>query len=361
MNRVYNFSAGPAVMPEPVLKKAAQEMLCHGSDGMSVMEMSHRSPMYESIIESAESLLRELMDIPSDYKVLFLQGGASMQFVQIPMNFLTVTGKADYIDSGNFASNAIKEAKRYGEVNVVASTADIVYSKIPEIDPGKINNAADYLHFTTNNTIFGTHFDNIPETKAPLITDMSSSILSRPYDISKYAMIYAGAQKNIGPAGVTIVIIRPDLLARTPMELTPTMLKYSTMVKAQSMYNTPPTYSIYMAMLTFEWIKSLGGVSAMEEYNKNKAAVLYGYLDSQDYYTAPVEKASRSLMNVTFVTGDKDRDKLFVSQAADEGLLNLAGHRLAGGMRASIYNAMPIAGVEKLVEFMKDFARRNPK
>ncbi len=361
MKRVYNFSAGPAAMPEPVLKKAAEEMLCHGSDGMSVMEMSHRSPMYESIIASAESLLRELMGIPSDYKVLFLQGGASMQFAQIPMNFLTVTGKADYIDSGNFASNAIKEAKRYGDISVVASTADIVYTKIPDIDPAKINNEADYLHFTTNNTIFGTHFGAPPQTNAPLITDMSSSILSRPYDVSKYAMIYAGAQKNIGPAGVTIVILRPDLLERTPMELTPTMLKYSTMVKADSMYNTPPTYSIYMAMLTFEWIKSLGGVSAMEEYNKKKAAVLYDYLDSQDYYTAPVEKASRSLMNVIFVTGDKDRDKLFVAQAANEGLLNIAGHRLVGGMRASIYNAMPIEGVEKLVAFMKDFALRNPK
>ena len=361
MNRVFNFAAGPATMPVPVLNRARDEMVCHGSDGMSVMEMSHRSSMYESIIGNAESLLRELMGIPSEYKVLFLQGGASMQFAQVPMNLLTVTGKADYIDSGNFASNAIKEAKRYGDINVVGSTADIAYSKIPVIDPAKVNNKADYLHFTTNNTIFGTHFGELPKTEAPLITDLSSSILSRPYDVSKYAMIYAGAQKNIGPAGVTVVIIRPDMLERTPMELTPTMLKYTTMAKADSMYNTPPSYGIYVAMLTFEWIKSLGGTSAMQAYNEKKAAVLYDYLDSQSYYAAPVEKASRSMMNVTFVTGDSALDKKFVAQAEQEDLLNIAGHRLVGGMRASIYNAMPIEGVEKLVAFMKDFAGRNPK
>ena len=282
-----------------------------------------------------------------------------MQFAQVAMNLMTVTGTADYIDSGNFAHLAIKEAQRYGKVNVVGSTEDIAYARIPQIDPAKLNPNADYLHFTTNNTIFGTHFNQIPQTKAPLVTDMSSSILSRPYDVSQYGLIYAGAQKNIGPAGVTIVIIRDDLLERTPMEFTPTMLKYKTMADKQSMYNTPPTYGIYMAMLTFRWIKSLGGVEAMYKRNLEKAAVLYDYLDSQSFYKAPVEKDSRSIMNVTFVTGDKEKDKLFVAEAAKEGLLNIAGHRLVGGMRASIYNAMPKAGVEKLVAFMKEFAAKN--
>ncbi len=358
-NRVYNFAAGPATIAVPVLEKAQQELLCHGADGMSVMEMSHRSGMYLAIYERAEALLRELMAIPENYTVLFLQGGASMQFAQVPMNLMTVTGTADYIDSGNFAKNAIKEAQRYGKVNVVGSTADIAYSRIPEISG--VNDEADYLHFTTNNTIFGTHFWQLPQTKAPLVTDMSSSILSKPYDVSKYAMIYAGAQKNIGPAGVCVVIIRNDMLEREPMAFTPTMLKYQTMAKAGSMYNTPPTFGIYMAMLTFEWLKELGGLEVMEKMNREKAAVLYDYLDSQSYYIAPVEKDSRSMMNVTFVTGDKDLDKKFAADAAKAGLVNLAGHRLVGGMRASIYNAMPKAGIEKLVGFMDDFAKANPK
>jgi len=359
MNRVYNFAAGPATIAESVLEKAQSELLCHGSDGMSVMEMSHRSGMYTAIYDKAESLLREVMGIGDNYTVLFLQGGASMQFAQVPMNLMTVSGTADYIDSGNFAKNAIKEAQRYGKVNIVGSTADIAYSKIPELHD--VNDEADYLHFTTNNTIFGTHFWELPKTKAPLVTDMSSSILSMPYDVNNYAMIYAGAQKNIGPAGVCLVIIRNDMLERTPMAFTPTMLKYQTMAKAGSMYNTPPTFGIYMAMLTFEWIKNLGGLTVMEKMNREKAAVLYDFLDSQEYFIAPVEKASRSMMNVTFVTGDTAMDKKFVAEAAKAGLVNLAGHRLVGGMRASIYNAMPKAGVEKLVDFMADFAKNNPK
>ena len=361
MNRIYNFAAGPATMPEAVLERAKNEMLCHGTDGMSVMEMSHRSKMYLAIYDKAVALLKELMEIPDNYKILFLQGGASTQFASIPLNLMTVNNKADYIDSGNFAAKAISEAKRYGKVNVVGSTKDIAYARIPVIDESKFDPDADYLHFTTNNTIFGTHFNQVPKTKAPLVTDMSSSILSRRYNVNDYALIYAGAQKNLGPAGLTVVIIRDDMLERTPMEFTPTMLKYKTMADNDSMYNTPPTYGIYIAMLVFEWIKELGGVDAIEKLNNEKAALLYNYLDSQSYYTAPVEKDSRSMLNVTFVTGDYDLDKKFVSEAAKAGIVNIAGHRIVGGMRASIYNAMPKAGVEALVNFMDDFAKKNPK
>ena len=360
MSRIYNFSAGPSMLPEVVLKKAAEEMMDYNGSGMSVMEMSHRSPVYDKIIKDAEASLRKLMSIPDNYKVLFVQGGATLQFSAVPLNLMK-SGKADYIVSGQFSGKAAKEAERYGKVNVVGSTKDIAYARIPVIDESKFDPEADYLHFTTNNTIFGTHFNQVPKTKAPLVTDMSSSILSRRYNVNDYALIYAGAQKNLGPAGLTVVIIRDDMLERTPMEFTPTMLKYKTMADNDSMYNTPPTYGIYIAMLVFEWIKELGGVDAIEKLNNEKAALLYDYLDSQSYYTAPVEKDSRSMMNVTFVTGDQDLDKKFVSEAAKAGIVNIAGHRIVGGMRASIYNAMPKAGVEALVSFMDDFAKKNPK
>ena len=361
MERVYNFSAGPSMLPETVLKKASEQMLCYEDSGMSVMEMSHRSPVYEKIITDAESLLRQVMNIPDNYKVLFLQGGASTQFASVPLNLLRKSKKADYILSGQFSTKAYKEAQKYGDIAVAGSSKDANFSFVPKTDKNSFRADADYVHICFNNTIYGTKFPYIPDTgDIPLVADMSSCILSEPIDVSRFGVIYAGAQKNMSAAGLTVVIIREDLLGFA-REDTPTMLDYKVMADNGSMYNTPPTYCIYIAKLVYEWILSLGGLEKMKALNEKKAKLLYDYLDSQDYYTAPVEKESRSMMNVTFVTGDADLDKKFASEASDAGLKNLKGHRSVGGMRASIYNAMPYEGVEKLVAFMKEFAQNNPK
>ena len=361
MERVYNFSAGPSMLPEEVLNKAASEMLCYGDSGMSVMEMSHRSPVYEKIITDAEALLREVMNIPENYKVLFLQGGASTQFAAVPLNLLNGSGKADYILSGQFSTKAYKEAQKYGDALAVASSKDANFSYVPETTAESFRKDADYVHICFNNTIYGTKFPYIPQTgEIPLVADMSSCILSEPIDVSKFALIYAGAQKNMSAAGLTVVIVRDDLLGKARME-TPSMLDYKLMADNGSMYNTPPTYCIYIAKLVYEWILKLGGLEKMKERNEKKAKLLYDYLDGQEYYKAPVEKNSRSMMNVTFVTGDPELDKKFAAEASERGLKNLKGHRSVGGMRASIYNAMPYEGVEALVAFMKEFAENNPK
>ena len=361
MERVYNFSAGPSMLPESVLKCASEEMLNYQGSGMSVMEMSHRTPVYEKIIGDAENLLREVMQIPENYKVLFLQGGASTQFASVPLNLLNGSKKADYILSGQFSTKAYKEAQKYGDVAVVASSKDANFSFVPKTDKNSFRKDADYVHICFNNTIYGTKFSYIPDTgDIPLVADMSSCILSEPFDVSKFGVIYAGAQKNMSAAGLTVVIIREDLLGKARLE-TPAMLDYKLMADNDSMYNTPPCYCIYIAKLVYEWILSLGGLGEMKKRNEKKAKLLYDYLDSQDYYLAPVEKESRSMMNVTFVTGDADLDKKFATEAGQNGLVNLKGHRSVGGMRASIYNAMPYEGVEKLVAFMKEFAKNNPK
>ena len=361
MNRVFNFSAGPSMLPVSVLEKAASEMLCYEDSGMSVMEMSHRSPVYDKIIKDAEALLREIMEIPDNYKVLFLQGGASTQFAAVPLNLMNKNKKADYILSGQFSTKAYKEAQKYGDVVAAASSKEENFSRIPETTRESFRADADYVHICFNNTIYGTKYSYIPDTgDIPLVADMSSCIISEPVDVSKFGMIYAGAQKNMAPAGLTIVIVREDLIGNA-REDTPAMLDYKLMADNDSMYNTPPCYCIYMAKLVYEWIKSIGGLAEMKKLNEKKAALLYDYLDSQDYYIAPTEKASRSMMNVTFVTGDADLDKKFASEADKAGLKNLKGHRSVGGMRASIYNAMPYEGVEALVAFMKKFAAENPK
>lgn len=361
MERVYNFSAGPSMLPEAVLQKAAEQMLCYEDSGMSVMEMSHRSPVYEKIITDAEALLRKVMNIPDNYKVLFLQGGASTQFAAVPLNLMNGSGKADYILSGQFSTKAYQEAQKYGDAFAAASSKEATFSFVPKTDKNSFRKDADYVHICFNNTIYGTKFPYIPDTgDIPLVADMSSCILSEPVDVSRFGVIYAGAQKNMAPAGLTIVIIREDLLGNARKE-TPTMLDYKVMADNGSMYNTPPCWCIYVAKLVYEWILELGGLEKMKERNEKKAKVLYDYLDSQDYYKAPVEKESRSMMNVTFVTGNPDLDKKFAKEAAEYGLVNLKGHRSVGGMRASIYNAMPIEGVEKLVKFMKEFAANNPK
>ena len=361
MERVYNFSAGPSMLPLEVLEKAAAEMLCYKDSGMSVMEMSHRSPVYEEIISDAEKLLRKIMNIPDNYKVLFLQGGASTQFAAVPLNLMNKNKKADYIVSGQFSGKAFKEAQKYGDVVCVATSKDANFAFIPQTTRESFRPDADYVHICFNNTIYGTKFNYIPDTgDIPLVADMSSCIISEPVDVTKFGMIYAGAQKNMAPAGLTIVIVREDLIGNAREDI-PTMLDYKIMADNNSMYNTPPCYCIYIAKLVYEWIESLGGLEKMKEMNEKKAKVLYDYLDSQDYYIAPVQKESRSLMNVTFVTGDADLDKKFASEAAKAGLKNLKGHRSVGGMRASIYNAMPYDGVVKLVEFMKKFAQENPK
>lgn len=358
MSRVYNFSAGPAALPEEVLQRAADEMLEYGDSGQSVMEMSHRSKEYQAIIDSAESLLREIMSIPDNYKVLFLQGGASSQFAMIPLNLMT-TGKADFIVTGQWANKAYQEASRYGDCKIVASSKDKTFSYIPEIDNSEFRPDASYVHICQNNTIYGTRFSDIPETgNVPLISDMSSCILSEPVDVSKYAMIYAGAQKNMGPAGLTVVIIREDLIGNA-RETTPTMFNYQIHADNGSMYNTPPTYGIYILKLVLEWVKSKGGLSAMKEYNEKKAAVLYDFLDSSALFNATVQGKDRSLMNVPFVTGNEELDAKFVSEAKKAGFINIKGHRSVGGMRASIYNAMSMEGVEKLVAFMKKFEAEN--
>ncbi|MBQ7912307.1 MAG: 3-phosphoserine/phosphohydroxythreonine transaminase [Clostridia bacterium] len=360
MERVYNFSAGPSMLPEAVLKKAALETLNYEGCGMSVMEMSHRSAVYEKIIKDAEKLLREVMAIPDNYKVLFLQGGASTQFAAVPLNLLSETGKADYILSGQFSTKAYQEAKKYGDVAVAASTKEWNFSFVPNEEDLKFRDGIDYVHMCVNNTIYGTKFPYIPKTNAPIVADMSSCILSEPINVSKFGVIYAGAQKNMSAAGLTLVIVREDLLGKA-RACTPTMLNYKIMADNGSMYNTPPTYCIYIAKLVCEWLLSMGGLQKMKALNERKAALLYEYLDGQDYYIAPVEKNSRSMMNVPFLTQNPELDKRFAEQAEKRGLVNLKGHRLVGGMRASIYNAMPYEGVEALVAFMKEFAEKNPK
>ncbi len=361
MERVYNFSAGPSMLPLEVLERAASEMLNYGGSGMSVLEMSHRSPVYDEIIKGAERKFRSLLNIPDNYKVLFLQGGASTQFAAVPLNLMNGSGKADYILSGQFSSKAYEEAKKYGDAVAVASSKGAKFAYVPRVEKDAFRKDADYVHICFNNTIYGTKFPYIPDTgDVPLVADFSSCIASEPIDLTKFGMIYAGAQKNIAPAGLTVVIVREDLLGKA-RDCTPTMLNYQVMADNDSMYNTPPCYCIYMLGLVCDWLEKQGGMSAMKEKNERKARLLYDYLDAQDYYIAPVEKESRSLMNVTFVTGDEELDKAFVKAAAKEGLVNLKGHRSVGGMRASIYNAMPCEGVEKLVAFMKKFAAENPK
>ena len=361
MNRVFNFSAGPSMLPLSVLEKAQSELVSYGTSGMSVMEMSHRSPDYEVIIKEAEALLRKLMNIPDNYKVLFLQGGASTQFASVPLNLLPVGGKADYIVSGQFSGKAFKEAQKYGDVVVAATSKEDNFTHIPAFTKDSFRKDASYVHVCYNNTIYGTKFASVPDTgDIPLVADMSSCIISEPVDVSKFGVIYAGAQKNMAPAGLTVVIAREDLLGNARPE-TPSMLDWKLMADNDSMYNTPPCFAIYMAKLVYEWILELGGLEEMQKMNQKKAALLYDYLDSQDYYVAPVEKGSRSMMNVTFVTGNADLDKKFASEASAAGLKNLKGHRSVGGMRASIYNAMPYEGVEALVAFMKKFAAENAK
>jgi len=355
MARVYNFSAGPSMLPEPVLRKAAQEMLDYNGSGQSVMEMSHRSAVYEKIIKDAEALLREAMRIPDNYKVLFLQGGASMQFAMVPMNLMGQKKKADIVNTGVWSKKAIAEAKRFGTVRVVATSEDKNFSYIPTLDKSMFDPEAAYVHITTNNTIFGTRYRNVPDTGAlPLVADMSSNILSEEYDVSKFGLIYAGAQKNLGPAGVTVVIIREDLAGK-PIDNTPTMLNYSTHIENDSMFNTPPCYSIYIIKLVLEWLKEQGGVASMQKINERKAAILYDFLDNSRMFKPTVEPQHRSLMNVPFVTGSDELNKEFIKKADSAGFVNLKGHRLVGGMRASIYNAMPEEGVKSLVEFMKKF------
>ena len=350
------------MLPLPVLERAASEMVSYGESGMSVMEMSHRSPDYEAIIKDAEALLRKLMNIPDNYKVLFLQGGASTQFSAVPMNLIKRTGKADYAVSGQFSGKAFKEAQKMGyDVKCIATTKDDNFDHVPTITRDMIRPDAAYLHICFNNTIYGTKYGYIPDTgDIPLVADLSSCIISEPIDVSKFGVIYAGAQKNMAPAGLTLVIVREDLLNYAEEKM-PTMLEWKTMAENGSMYNTPPCYTIYMAKLVYEWILEMGGLDVMKEKNVKKAALLYDYLDSQDYYLAPVQKNSRSMMNVTFVTGNENLDKKFALEAAKEGLVNLKGHRSVGGMRASIYNAMPVDGVKKLVAFMQEFAKNNPK
>ncbi len=363
MERVYNFSAGPSMLPLEVLERAQSELLCYGDSGMSVMEMSHRSPEYEAIINGAEEALRKLMNIPANYKVLFLQGGASTQFAAVPLNLLSEHKCADYIVSGQFSKKAASEAKKYGDIVIAASSAGATptFSVVPDTTRSSFRPDADYVHICFNNTIYGTKFHYIPDTgNIPLVADMSSCICSEPIDVSKFGLIYAGAQKNVAPAGLTIVIVRQDLVGNA-REDTPAMLDYALQVENGSMYNTPPCWCIYMAKLVFEWILSIGGLEEMKRRNERKASLLYDYLDSQTYYTATVDKKCRSMMNVVFVTGDAELDKKFAKEASAAGLKNLKGHRSVGGMRASIYNAMPYEGVEKLVAFMKQFAIDNPK
>lgn len=359
MKRVYNFSAGPSMLPEPVLKTAAEEMLDYHGSGQSVMEMSHRSKIYGEIISGCEQALRRVMKIPDNYKVLFLQGGASSQFAMVPLNLMNGSGRADFVITGQWANKAYKEAARYGKCNVVASSVDKTYTYIPDLDPASFDKGADYFHICLNNTIYGTKYTVLPQTgDVPLVADMSSCILSEPVDVSKFGVIYAGAQKNMGPAGLTVVIIREDLIGHAS-ELTPTMFNYKTHADNGSMFNTPPCYAIYICKLVLEWLEGLGGLEKMAEINRRKAGILYDYLDSSSLFHGTVRKDCRSMMNVPFVTGSDELDKKFVSEAAGADIVNIKGHRTVGGMRASIYNAMPVEGVEALVAFMKDFETRN--
>ena len=359
MARVYNFSAGPAVLPEEVLQEAADEMLDYRGTGMSVMEMSHRSKAYDTIIKEAEADLRELMNIPDNYKVLFLQGGASQQFAMIPMNLMK-NRVADYIVTGQWAKKAYQEASLYGKANKIASSEDKTFSYIPDCSDLPISEDADYVYICENNTIYGTKFKTLPNTKGkPLVADVSSCFLSEPVAVTKYGVIYGGVQKNIGPAGVVIVIIREDLITEDVLPGTPTMLRYKIHADADSLYNTPPAYGIYICGKVFKWLKKMGGLEAMKERNEKKAKILYDYLDESKLFKGTVRKEDRSLMNVPFITGNEELDAKFVKEAKEAGFENLKGHRTVGGMRASIYNAMPIEGVEKLVEFMKKFEAEN--
>ncbi len=360
MKRVYNFSAGPSVLPEVVLKRAAEEMFDYEGCGQSVMEMSHRSKVFEGIITGAESLLREIMNIPDNYKVLFLQGGASTQFTAIPMNLGTKSGKADYVLTGQWATKAYKEAARYINANVVASSKDKTFSYIPKLDPDTFTKDADYFYICMNNTIYGTVYHELPQTgDVPLVADVSSCFLSEPIDVSKFGVIYAGAQKNMAPAGLVVAIIRDDLIGHA-MDITPTMLNFQTHADNGSMFNTPPCWTIYIAKLVLEWIKNdIGGLENMKIRNEKKASILYNFLDNSKMFKGTVVPEDRSLMNVPFITGDADLDAKFVKEAAANDFVNIKGHRTVGGMRASIYNAMPIEGVEKLVKFMGEFEAAN--
>ena len=359
MSRVYNFSAGPSMLPEEVLKKAAAEMLDYNGSGQSVMEMSHRSKTYKAIIDEAEALLRELMNIPENYKVLFLQGGASTQFAAIPLNFANGSGKTDYIITGQWAKKAFSEAKKYTDAVAVASSADKTFSYIPKTTAADFREDADYVYICMNNTIYGTVYKELPDTKdIPLIADISSCFLSEPVDVSRFAVLYGGAQKNVAPAGLTIAIIRDDMLGKA-RDITPTMLDYQIHADNGSMYNTPPCYTIYICMLVLRWIKELGGLEKMKERNEKKAKILYDFLDSSKMFKGTVVPEDRSLMNVPFVTDSEELNAKFIKEAEAEGFVNLKGHRTVGGMRASIYNAMPIEGVEKLVAFMKKFEEEN--
>ncbi len=359
-HRIYNFSAGPSMLPQKVLEQCAQEMLNYQGSGMSVMEMSHRSKVYDDIITQAEALFREVMEIPEGYKVLFLQGGASTQFAMVPMNLLTKSGKADYVVTGQFSKKAYAEAKKFSDkIHLAGTTESCNFTRVPTQEELDLDPEADYVHICLNNTIFGTKWHYIPDTgNVPLVADMSSCILSEPVDVSKFGLIYAGAQKNIAPAGLTVVIIREDL-AGTTLPATPTMLDYAVQIKNGSMYNTPPTYPIYVCKLVLEWIKGLGGLAAMKELNRKKAALLYDFLDQSRMFKAVAEPGDRSMMNVTFRTGNEELDAKFVKESGAAGFSNLKGHRSVGGMRASIYNAMPMEGVEKLVDFMGNFEKEN--
>lgn len=351
--RVYNYSAGPSMLPLPVLERMASEMTDYNGTGMGVAEMSHRGKPFMAIAAEAESLLRELMGIDDSYYVLFVQGGASTQFEAVPLNLLK-NGKADYVVTGNFSGKAYKEAQKYGDMHLVASSEDKVFTYIPKLTRAMFDEQADYTHITSNNTIFGTRYTVFPDTPSPLVADMSSDILGRVVDVNKFSLIYAGAQKNIAPAGVTIVIVKKELTEH-PLAICPTMLKYSTQAKDNSLYNTPPCYSIYAAMLVMRWLKDFGGVAAMEKQNVYKAALLYDFIDGSSFYKNPVNREDRSIMNVPFVSPSKELDAEFVKEAEANGFISLKGHRLAGGMRASIYNAMPVEGITSLIEFMKKF------
>ena len=358
--RVFNFSAGPSALPLEVLKKAQAELVSYGTTGMSVMEMSHRSAAYQEIIDECERLIKKIMNVPENYKVLFLQGGASSQFAMVPLNLFNKSKKADYVLTGVWAKKASKEASRYGEVNVVASSEDKTFSYIPKLDSSKFTPDADYFHYTHNNTIYGTRFSEIPDVgNVTLVSDMSSSIMSQKVDVSKHGIIYAGAQKNIGPAGLTLAIVRDDLIGNA-MDITPTMFNYATHAENGSMFNTPPCFAIYICKLVCEWVESVGGIDALEKINIEKAGILYDFLDNSKMFRATVENAcDRSLMNVPFVTDSDDLNAKFIKEATANGFVNLKGHRSVGGMRASIYNAMPIEGVKALVEFMKKFEANN--
>ena len=359
MNRVYNFSAGPSVLPESVLKRAAEEMLCYGKSGMSVMEMSHRSKDYEEIINGCEANLRKILSIPDNYKVLFLQGGASSQFAMIPLNLFGKNKKADYVLTGLWAKKAQKEAARYGTANIIASSEDKTFSYIPKLDKSTFTKDADYFYITSNNTIYGTKYNTLPDTgDVPLVADMSSNILSEQIDVSKFGLIFAGAQKNMGPAGLTVVIIREDLIGNA-MDITPTMFDYKTHSENGSMFNTPPTYSIYICKLVLDWLLENGGIGEMEKINVKKASILYNYLDNSKMFKGTVVAEDRSLMNIPFVSLSDELNAKFIAEAKENGFVNLKGHRSVGGMRASIYNAMPVEGVEKLVAFMEKFEKNN--